>query len=310
MPETVPDQPGVAEAFARLLTGRPVGSVRPTTNGRVDLRDVTAPRPEDVAALLPAEQAADVAEGLLFENVRVEGVDFSGARLDEVGFIDAQLENCRFDRCVLTDFVLLGVAVTGCSFDGADLRRSGLGGWSDSGWTRFSKTSFRGADMRHTGCVAASFTDVDFSHARLEDVDFMAVSFVRCTFAGPLRRVIFQEPLPGLHGPDVNPMEEIDFSGAALHFVEFRKLELDRVRFPEGNEHVVVHHYPCVLQRASRELGLDDPLGAVAANQLRWAHPRRKVGIWHRDQLGETEAERDEAAARLLAWDEECAREL
>ena len=42
---------------------------------------------------------------------------------------------------------------------------------------------------------------------------------------------------------------DCNFSDAVLFDVEFRRLNLDRVTFPKNSRHLVVHHYPCMLQR-------------------------------------------------------------
>jgi hypothetical protein len=73
---------------------------------------------------------------------------------------------------------------------------------------------------------------------------------------------------------------------------------------PEGEEHVIVHHYPCVVRRAAERL--DDDLKAdtrrlrarmlVEAGQL---DESRSIGLWHRDELGET-AQQQRLAHELL----------
>jgi hypothetical protein len=81
--------------------------------------------------------------------------------------------------------------------------------------------------------------------------------------------------------PDPNPMEEVDFSEAELRSVEFRRLDHDRVKFPQSTDPLIVHHYECVLERAVRELqpdGLWKGLRALMEHRLKWVGPRQEVG--------------------------------
>lgn len=111
--------------------------------------------------------------------------------------------------------------------------------------------------------------------------------------------------------PDLNPMEDVDFSDAELRMVEFRRLNLDRVKFPTSSAHLIVHHYRCVLEGASRELRSDtrwSGLRAVMEHRLKWAGPRQEVGEFnHRDlaEMGD-EAEAEFAETLLRRLEREC----
>ncbi|RSM64782.1 hypothetical protein DMB66_19050 [Actinoplanes sp. ATCC 53533] len=244
---------------------------------------------------------------MTFDGVRLEGIDFSGSRLTDLRFFGATVDNCRFDRVRFDDLGLWATKLYRCSFDGAGLRDAVLGGWEDGIGDRYEATSFVGADLRGIVCSVAEFIDVDFSQAELAGIDFDASSFVRCTFAGVLREIIFWRKPPDSEVTTENPMQDVDFGGAELHDVEFRQLSLERVTLPSGDGHVVVRNYRCVLERGMDSLSGTHAFAAVLANQIRWAHPDRKIGIWHRDELGTTDAERNEVADILIELDAECA---
>jgi hypothetical protein len=144
----------------------------------------------------------------------------------------------------------------------------------------------------------ATFTDCDFANAQLAKVDFQSSSFIRCRFAGLLREVMFYDRGFKTGKPDLNPMEEVDFSQAELRMVEFRHLDLVGVTFPQSSDHLIVHHYRCVLERAVYELQSDAKwrgLSAVMEHRLKWAGPRQQVGEFNRRDLvemgGEAEAD-------------------
>jgi hypothetical protein len=105
--------------------------------------------------------------------------------------------------------------------------------------------------------------------------------------------------------PEPNPMEDVDFSAAELHWVEFRNLVLDRVRWPGDGNHVVIPHQARAVLRRAEELVLElDPphaaglSGSFVVDEDQW-HPDREVAVWHRSQLGNDELELD-AAVKIL----------
>ena len=143
-------------------------------------------------------------------------------------------------------------------------------------------------------------------------IDFQSSSFIRCRFAGLLREVMFYDHGFKTGKPDPNPMEDVDFSEAELRMVEFRRLDLDRVKFPKSSDHLIVHRYRCVLERAVRELETDarwKGLRAVMVHRLKWAGPRQEVGEFNRRDFVEMgdEAEAEFAVSLLQRLEAECA---
>jgi uncharacterized protein YjbI with pentapeptide repeats len=273
------------EVVARLLVGRPLGDLGlGEHDGRVDLRGLPMPQPQ---RLRRYEKHGwfieELSDRLLFKGVRLVGLDFSGSLLDSIRCWDSRIEDCRFDGARCQHLGLLRTEVADCSFAGADFRQAALGAWSDGG-NVYRRVSFAQADFRVGSCPAAAFIDCDFSHARLEKVDFQSSSFVRCRFAGDLREVMFYDHGFKTGKPDPNPMEDVDFSGAVLHDVEFRRLNLDKVTFPESG-HLVVRGYRCVLERALAELSGDPArearlLKVSLQHRLQWAGPEQQVGVF------------------------------
>lgn len=106
---------------------------------------------------------------------------------------------------------------------------------------------------------------------------------------------------------------EVDFSGATLRRVEFEGLSLDQATLPEeGEAHVIVHHYPCVVRRAVALLG-DDRSADVRRLRARMhaeeqrMDDARSVAIWHVDELGQDAEQRRHARDLLHRLDRECA---
>jgi uncharacterized protein YjbI with pentapeptide repeats len=274
------------EVVARLLAGRPLKDLRlGEHNGRVDLRGLPMPQPR---LLRRFERDGwfieELGDRLLFKGVRLAGLDLSGSLLDSIRFWDCGIEDCLFERARCQHWGLLRTEVVNCSFAGADLRQAAVGAWSDGG-NVYRGVSFVRADLRVGSCPAATFIDCDFSQARLEKVDFQSTSFVRCRFAGDLVEVMFYDHGFKTGKPDPNPMEDVDFSGAVLHDVEFRGLNLDRVTFPVSTEHLVVRGYRCVIERALAELAEDQTrearlLKVTLEHHRRWAGPDQQVGVF------------------------------
>jgi hypothetical protein len=126
----------------------------------------------------------------------------------------------------------------------------------------------------------------------LDKVEFGSTIFLRCRFAGVLREVIFSDHGFRTGKRDPNPMEDIDFSAATLRWVECRGLNLDRVRWPTDDDHIVVRHLPCVLDRAVEMLAQDASpdsraLRAIIDHYRKWLGPRQDVGVFNRQDLQE-----------------------
>ncbi|MFI6286699.1 pentapeptide repeat-containing protein [Streptomyces sp. NPDC051018] len=297
------------EVYARLLTGRPLtGLSLEEHGGRLDLRGFTSP-PEPVRAEMAdgGEIPARCVDRPKVAGRTLEGLDFSDADLTGLAFVRSVLADCVFDRTRFGGLRVWSTEVRDCSFRDTPLADTMPGAVDNGVRTTYTRVDFSGADLRRINSREITFTDVDFSGAQLTDIDFHASAFTRCTFAGPLREIIFWERPPGAEDTPSNPMEDIDFTGAELRWVEFRGLTLDRVALPPGNDHVVVGHYRCVLKRAIERLSGISPYAVAFSQLLHWTHPLRTTGIWYREDLGDTEEERAAMVALLREIEEECA---
>lgn len=297
------------QVFGRLVTGQSLDDLLLDDHGgRRDLRGFTMPARAARAAMaedgsIPAEQVKrPEVSGTAFRDL-----DLSEATFDGLRFFDTRLDNCVFDGANFRDLKLWRTKVQDCSFRGARLVDAVLGALEDGETNAYTRVDFSNADLGRTACEYADFTDVDFSDAKLADIDFGSSTFTRCKFSGRLDRLIFWELPPNSERQTRNAMEDVDFSQAELHWVEFRGLRLDRVRLPANDQHIVVGNYRCVLERAVSRLTGNSPYAATFGHELHWAHPEREVGIWHRNQLGETEEEREAISTLLRQLAHDCA---
>lgn len=303
------------EVFSRLLGGRPLDDLHlGKHDGRVDLRGIAAPPPERLKGFATKGWVVSELVGLLkFTGVVLTDLDFSGARLDGFRFFNATVSNCRFDDAQCKDWRIWAAEVTDTSFVGADLRKAVIGGWYEGRGDVYERVDFTRANLRSIVCPAATFVDCDFGHAQLVKIDFQSSSFIRCRFAGLLREVMFYDHGFRTGKPDPNPMEDVDFSDAELKWVEFRRLDLDRVTLPTSNHHLIVHSYRCVLEKAVSELQADarwKGLRAVMEHRLKWAGPRQNIGEFNQRDLAEAggEAEANFAVSLLRRLEKECVR--
>jgi len=302
------------EVFGRLTAGKSLRDLGlGEHDGRVDLRGISAPAPVQKGAREQQGWVIQEVGGLVkFERVKLVDLDFSGSRLESLRFFNATIANCRFDEARCQDWRLWAVDVTDTSFVGADLRKAVLGAWYEGRGDVYERVNFSRANLRSIVCPAATFVDCDFGDAQLAKVDFQSSSFIRCRFAGLLREVMFYDHGFKTGKPDPNPMEDVDFSQAELRMVEFRRLNLDRVKLPTSSDQLIVHHYRCVLERALRELQGDarwSGLRVVMEHRLKWAGPRQEVGEFNRRDLVEMgdEAEAEFAVKLLHRLEAECA---
>jgi uncharacterized protein YjbI with pentapeptide repeats len=249
------------EVLARLVAGRPLDELGlAKVDGRIDLRGLPAPVPRRLARY---EQAGWFIEKLgnlfILREVALRGLDLSGAFLDSFRFHKCIIENCLLDGARCHDWRMWECGIRETSFRSANLRRATLGPWSAGKGNTFAKVDFAEADFRDCTSITAVFEDCDFSHARLEKVEFLRCAIVRCTFAGLLDEVVFDGRVfePDLREP--NRYEDIDMSHALLKLAQFWGFDLPAVRLPGDPGLRVIRNYPCVVAAAVRALdGCDD----------------------------------------------------
>lgn len=284
--------------------------------GRIDLRGISVP--EVTKEELPPFRNWDLYRlrgQLEFRNVSFEDMDFSESTLKYLRFFNSRIINCRFDNADCKNWAVRASDVERTTFIKSSLRNAGLGIWSEGRGDIYKFVDFSHADMRGLISTSATHIDCDFSHARLDKVDFQSSSFIRCRFAGEVREVIFYDLAFKSKKQDPNPMEDVDFSAAQLRWVEFRRLNLDRVRFPEDPDHLVVRNYRCVLERALDAAGRVQTVGSrgvivILKHRLKWIGPQQMVGVFNRLDFREGGGIEEERLAvdLLRRAEQECSR--
>ena len=222
-----------------------------------------------------------------YRNERLSNADFSRKRLDHLRFFDSTLTNCSFNQATCRDLRLWGTTFRDCTFQETDLRDSALGPVHDGKCNRFEGVVFDRTDMRGTSYQSAVFVNCRFDHAKLTKVDFQGSRFTQSVFRGELHEVLFYDR--GFRGDalEANLMEKVDFSGAQLRWVQFRRLDLETVVFPSDDDHIIIPNYRAFLDYALRELQgasslPDRVLFSVLQMERKWLGPRRSTGMLNR----------------------------
>lgn len=296
------------EVWSRLATRESLRDLRLLEHeGRIDLRGISVP--EVTKETLPSFRTWDLYKlrgQVELKNVSLEDIDFSESMLKHIRFFNSKIINCRFEDADCENWQLRASDVGRTTFVRANLRSAVLGVWFEGRGNKYESVDFSRADMRGLISTSETHIDCDFSHARLDKIDFQSSSFIRCRFAGEVREVIFYDLAFKSKKPDPNPMEDVDFSKAELRWVEFRHLDLDRVRLPEDENHIVLKNYGCVLRRAlaaarQSERPSSRALTAVLENRLKWIGPRQEIGVFNRlDFRKSGGVEEEEFAVRVL----------
>lgn len=242
-------------------------------------------------------------------------MDFTGAKLSHLRFFNCRITDCCFNEAQCEDWRLWATDVSNTTFTGADLYSAVLGPWYEGRGNTHKSVNFHNADMSMLNSSAATYIDCDFSYAKLQKIDFQSSSFIRCRFAGELRDVVFWDHGYKTGKPDPNPMEDVDFSRAKLRWVEFRRLNLDRVSFSEDDDHLVIKNYRCVLHKVLAALKNEESdyarrLRAILELDLKWMGPQQQLGILCRLDFRERWGELGEEFAVDLMHraEQECSR--
>ena len=246
-----------ADAVSRALaTGRLADVAFGMHDGRLDLRGFVDPSIERYQRWLRGLQDRSIAvdhPGNMSAG-NLDHVDFSGAKFDSLQFLRKGMNNCRFDGVDFRDFRLWSSTVSNTSFRGT---RFGDVPVLDgvSWWPRrctFERVDFTDANLAGVIVNRARFEDCDFSRARLTRAMFEC-DLIRCRFAGHLCDVAFI----GRRWTTRRQLriEDVDLSGAELHFVGFRAVDLAAFRLPVDPNIRVVSDWPCVYARLNEEFG-------------------------------------------------------
>lgn len=235
------DEDGRARAIAVAQALRGTAGLRNlafgTYDGRLDLRGYVDPRTE---------------RG--FVSRSLEDVDFSGARIVDLSFMNARVIGSRFDGVYFDDLRFFSVLVQDTTFRGARFPEipsfamnepKSIKGSRPFGPRRFEPASryervdFSDANLSNASFRNATLIDCDFSNARLNRASF-ACELIHCRFAGHLHDVLFLGPAR-TNAPIPPRYEAVDLSGAELHYVGFRGVDMSAFRLPS-------HHSTATVQ--------------------------------------------------------------
>ena len=187
-------------------------------------------------------------------NVRLEGLDLTGAVWESLRLTSVEVSDCVLDGARLYDLRMWDSHWHDCSLRATRLRSGSMGGttplWRRSRTTSWKGVDFTEADLRDSAHQYESYTDCDFSRARLDGVDFDGARHVRSRFAGRVEDVSFRRrPLLGLSVGPVNAMLDVDFTEAQLVGCGFWDLDLRQVKLPSTEEHVIARPKVAVARR-------------------------------------------------------------
>jgi uncharacterized protein YjbI with pentapeptide repeats len=190
------------------------------------------------------------------KKARLRGLDHRGIRLTGARWTGCRIDDCSFEDAVLRDLRIWDTKLSSASFAGAELREALIGSWHKKRRNEWRQVSFAGADLRGAVVIGALFDGCDFSGARLDAVQFEQCDLRNCTFAGPLRNVVF-DCRPRRDRPTPAPLRNLDFSSATFAQVEFRDCRPDNVVLPEDPEIFFIPNYRQVARRALALLDSD-----------------------------------------------------
>lgn len=283
------------EIWDRLIQGESLdGLALATKDGRIDLSGLKLPDPSVVRRFqLKGSPMAEIESGPIIQGAKWRNLDFSGSKLNGLRFFDCALNNCRYEKCQLQDLRVWSTTFTECSFKGANLRKSTLGGVQNGKRNIYLTVDFSDADLRETVYKAAAFERCIFRGAKLVKIDFQTSTFTDCVFEGELRDVLFYRR--GFEGEayPANEMINVDFSRTKLHDVGFRGLTLDRVKLPQDADHIVIKNVLATLDKLIAALKQE---GDATAQQLiaflnidrKWTMPDQAQRAINTQDLEET----------------------
>jgi hypothetical protein len=283
------------EIWHQLVQGKPLQSLNALQlNGRIDLRGLHIADPHVTKKIKTKIADVEILGGLTtIRKSNWRAIDFSSSQLSGLRLFGCNIDDCVFDECRFGDLRVWGSDFKDVSFRHANLRGAVLGGVVEGRWNKFHNVDFSFADLRGTNYEAAEFVGCTFKSTKLDNVDFESTTFTDCCFEGELREVLFYRH--GFRGESYPPneMKRVDLSRAKLRWSEFRGLDLDEVRFPEGEDHLVVRNFPQLLEtlisilKEKSDLG-SKALAAVLAHKRKWLGSKQNMGVFNKDDLLET----------------------
>lgn len=276
----------IKQIWDRLITGTSLGSLcLSKINDRIDLRGIVTPEPsvghEKKTAFFNIKKYSNIIE---IRGVNWKGLDFSKSRLNSLRIFDSRIEDCCFEESQCRDWRMWGTTILNTSFRSADFRGSALGGVNEGHRNSFINIDFSKADLRNTVYQSADMIGCAFVNTKLRKVNFEGTIFRDCKFEGMLDEVQFYPHAFRGESYPPNEMQNVDFSLAKLRFVEFRGLDMDTVKWPQNDKHIIVDNYPQTLDRIlttlkERSDNVSKRLTAIFGSKRKWCGPNQKRGV-------------------------------
>lgn len=161
----------------------------------------------------------------------LDGVNLSGSYLEQVDFSGASLKGADFSGAVMARAVLDNADCTGTNFEGANI-----------GGAHAVRTKFAGSNLKSAILSKGDFTQADFTHADLEDIESFEITIDEADFtqAHFSNLVLLEIHITGAKfirsqmpaSAFINTgMKNCDFSEAAMNKGNFLDTSLDGCNF-------------------------------------------------------------------------------
>ncbi|SEC59012.1 Uncharacterized protein YjbI, contains pentapeptide repeats [Rhizobiales bacterium GAS188] len=299
------------EAWIKLIHGHPLAGGEPRTpEGRLDMRRLHLDDPRTVKTIRTDIAQINVLAGITeIRGAIWQSIDFSSSRLPGLQFFDCRIRDCLFDRCKLTRLRVWATEFSNDSFRYADLRDCSLGSSWQGRPSIYRDVDFTNADMRRSGNHPAEYINCMFKNTKLSGCHDIRSSFINCSFEGELRDVTFQAHDWENKAAPPKVMKGVDFSRAKFWHTDFRGFDLDDVRFPEDDDHVIVDNIRDCVKRLHDYFNPRPDVGsqrvtAGLEHQLRWMGAGRKTGVFRKSLILEMAGEEGlRALLRIIGKD-------
>jgi uncharacterized protein YjbI with pentapeptide repeats len=230
-----------------------------TPEGRTSLRGLRAPEHEVLRTIATSINARvqQVAGATVVRGVSWRGLDFSSSKLVGLQIQQSEIADCVFASADCSKWRIWDSTIARTTFLNTKLRDCAFAGTGRQR-TKLVQIDFAQCDFRGTG-GGAEVDQCRFINCNLRKVGFGGWTFSNCAFEGELREIEFDRC--GIrHTPDtaVNEMRNVDFSRTTLRAVDFRNLDLEQVRLPQDEDHLVLEDFPSALDGAIAALKYQD----------------------------------------------------
>lgn len=282
------------DVWSRLLRGKTLDDLGlPKEDNRTVLEGLESPDPLIIKSL-PQFGVNLVNNRLIIENVMWRNLHFKKSRLNHVHFMRVDFSNCIFQESHCKQWGLWYSRISHCAFQKVNLRGAVLGSCY-SKRNEYTDTTFANSDLRDVINLSSRFVGCSFINNNLMKAA-MSSSYIECKFEGELREAEFN-----WNNDDKDPDIEytnLDLSKAKLRHTMFRKINLDKIRLPEDDEHVIIYNYKAALDRLIEAMKLkgDVKSRSIAAYfgfHRKWLHPDQTRGYVSREELKEVLGEED-----------------